>query len=211
MTTLHPRLRDPSVIRALSDTWRRNRSLRLTPLMTVEAALEVQAALLESTFSLLAPPPGQFRFQLWTLSFPPEAAPDPVLAAFGRWLLSDVVDLCAAITGLPLVPAADRMLLAALYTRGCYIDPHNDADGARRVAYVVGLTEGSWPAEEGGHLEFLSVERDAVVVTERRPPGFNSLDLFDVFDRHPIHQVPPMLNDHPRRVFAGWFYGADSE
>lgn len=208
MIGLHPRLCDPATIRRLAAAWQRRGSLRLAPLMTEEDAQRVHAALSEESFSLYAPEPGAFRFQFWVRSFTPEEdALSPVLAAFGRWLLHDVVDLCAAITGQSLVAAEDRKLLSALYTRGCYLDPHNDADGARRVAYVVGLTQDRWPASEGGHLEFLSVARDAVTVTERRPPGWNTLDLFDVFERQPLHQVPPLLTERARRVFAGWFYG----
>jgi hypothetical protein len=206
---LHPRLQDPAVIHQLSETWARTRSLRLTPLMTEASAKLVLDALLESPFSLLAPEPGQFRYQFWGLSFTPEDDVNPVLAAFGEWLLSDVVRLCTTITSQALTPTSDRKLLSTLYCRGCYLDAHNDADGQRRVAYVVGLTEARWPAEEGGHLEFLDVQRGGVVVTERRPPGWNSLDLFDVFERHPLHRVQPLLNDHPRRVFSGWFYGED--
>ena len=208
MIRLHPRLQDPDTIRRLAAVWQRRRSIRLAPLMAAEDAQRVHAALIEQSFSLYAPDPGSFRFQFWVHSFTPEDdALSPVLAAFGRWLLSDVVTLCAAITGQTLAAADDRKLLAALYSRGCYLDPHNDADGARRVAYVVGLTEGSWPASEGGHLEFLSVSRDSVTVIERRPPGWNTLDLFDVFERQPLHQVPPLLTERARRVFAGWFYG----
>lgn len=209
MTALHPRLQDPTVLRALAETWQRTGSLRLTPLMTEAAARKVHAALLESPFGLLSPEPGQFRYQFWGLSFTPEDHVNPDLKAFGLWLFGDVVRLCATITGQPLTPTSDRKLLSALYCRGCYLDAHNDADGQRRVAYIVGLTADRWPAEEGGHLEFLDVEQGAVVVTERRPPGWNSLDLFDVFDRRPLHRVQPLLNDHPRRVFSGWFYGED--
>ena len=210
MIRLHPRLTEPAVIAQLAAIWQRRRTLRLAPLMVEEDAARVQEALLSQSFSLMAPQPGEFRYQFWAASFTPEDASDPVLAAFGQWLLSEGAALCSAIVGRPLGPPADRKLLSALYTRGCYLDPHNDADGSRSVAYVVGLTRASWPAEEGGHLEFLDIERGRVVVTERRPPGWNSLDLFDVLQRHPLHQVPPLRNDHHRRVFAGWFYGSQS-
>ena len=208
MIRLHPRLQEPKTVQRLAAIWQRRGSIRLAPLMAEEDAQRVLAALNAQSFSLYAPEPGTFRYQFWVRSFTPEDdALAPVLAAFGRWLLSDVVALCAAITGQVLAPADDRKLLAALYSRGCYLDPHNDSDGARRVAYVVGLTEDCWPASEGGHLEFLSVAQGVVTVTERRPPGWNSLDLFDVFERQPLHQVPPLLTDRARRVFAGWFYG----
>lgn len=210
MIHLHPRLTDPTVVHSLAETWQRRRSLRLSPLMADEDARAVHDALGEQPFSLMAPAPGSFRFQYWVLSYHPDEMADPVLSAFGRWLQRDVAALCGAITGRSLGPPEDRRLLSTLYTRGCYLDAHNDADGLRSVAYVVGLTPQGWPAESGGHLEFVSVDRGTVVVDERRPPGWNSLDLFDVSTNAPLHRVPPMLTDHRRRVFAGWFYGDGS-
>jgi len=79
-------------------------------------------------------------------------------------------------------------------------------DGARRVAYVLGLTRTAWPAEHGGHLEFLAVRDGAVVVTERRAPGWNTLDLFDVVGTNRLHQVPIVTADVERRAIPGWFY-----
>ena len=32
-----------------------------------------------------------------------------------------------------------------------YLDPHNDYDGARKVGFVIGLTETAWPATRTAH------------------------------------------------------------
>jgi Rps23 Pro-64 3,4-dihydroxylase Tpa1-like proline 4-hydroxylase len=71
---------------------------------------------------------------------------------------------------------------------------------------VLGLTDEPWPADHGGHLEFLAVDGDALIVTERRPPGWNTLDLFDVTGTACLHQVPIVTCDVERRAITGWFF-----
>lgn len=207
---IHPDLLAPGATDALAAAWAERGSLRIAPLLAPEAAEAVEAALMQQPMSLLSPAPGGFRYQYWALSYHPDETTDPTLAALGRWIHGGLAALCSKLTGRRLGPPADGRLLSTLYTRGCYLDPHNDADGRRSVAYVIGLSRPSWPASEGGHLEFLSVSGGAVVVSERRLAGWNSLDLFDVSARAPLHRVPPLLTDRQRRVFAGWLYEAES-
>jgi hypothetical protein len=78
----------------------------------------------------------------------------PTCAA-GRWLYGPGLVWIQALTGRALRPPADGRVLATLYTKGCYLAPHNDYDGTRAVAFVLGLSPHPWPAEQGGHLEFL--------------------------------------------------------
>ena len=94
-------------------------------------------------------------------------------------------------------------LLATLYTKGCYLAPHNDYDGTRAIAYVLGLSPRPWSAAQGGHLEFLSA--DGRRVLERRAPGWNTLDLFDVHRAPPLHRVPLVTEHVERRTLTGWF------
>jgi Rps23 Pro-64 3,4-dihydroxylase Tpa1-like proline 4-hydroxylase len=98
------------------------------------------------------------------------------------------------------------MVTATLYSRGCYLDAHNDTDGSRALAFVLGLTREPWPAERGGHLEFLDTGGGAIRVRERRPPGWNTLDLFDVRRPDHIHRVPLVEDPVLRLAVSGWFY-----
>ncbi len=43
-------------------------------------------------------------------------------------------------------------------------------------------------------------------VVARRPPGFNTLDLFCVQADNMIHRVPLLTHHHERRVVVGWFH-----
>jgi Rps23 Pro-64 3,4-dihydroxylase Tpa1-like proline 4-hydroxylase len=107
---------------------------------------------------------------------------------------------------MPLRPPEDRMVVSTLFQRGSFLDPHNDYDGVRCCAFVLGLTETAWPASDGGHLEFLAIAGGEVRVIERRAPGWNTLDLFDVTGTGCLHQVPILTRDVERRALAGWFY-----
>ncbi len=203
---IHPSLTDPAVIAALSSAWKRTHSLRIAPLLEESAAQAVLEALREQPVTLLASPPGSFRYQYWAISYHPDEIEDPTLAALGRWLHGPMAALCSAVTGRSLGPPPGGRVLSTLYTRGCYLDAHNDIDGAREVAYVLGLSPERWPVSEGGHLEFLQADHRAVTACERRPAGWNCLDLFDVTEHAPLHQVSLLLTDRERRVFAGWLH-----
>ena len=72
------------------------------------------------------------------------------------------------------------------------------------MAYVVGLSPEPWPAEEGGWLEFLGGPDGPVL--ERRSPGWNTLDLFDVRRPGRWHRVPILREHRARRTIAGWFH-----
>lgn len=135
----------------------------------------------------------------------PEPDCDHPLCAFGRWWHDAGRAFVADLSGLALASPADHRVVGMHYGKGGYLDCHNDYDGQRAVAYVLGLTPAAWPWEEGGHLEFVAVEGDAEVLVERRPPGFNTLDLFDVSTGGPLHRVPILTAHHERRTISGWF------
>ena len=197
---------DGTVRKQAADAWKANGSLRLEGLLADDVARTIRDALRGQTHEMLAASPPAFSYQYGVLPYTPEEHCDHVLCQFGRWWWSDGTALAAAITGMELRPPEDRILVATLYQRGCFLDPHNDHDGARRCAFVLGLTEDSWSFAEGGHLEFLEAAGGTIHVAERRAPGWNTLDLFDVSGTKHLHQVPVLTRDVERRAFAGWFF-----
>lgn len=197
---LHPSLH----VSSLAAIWRRRRTLRIAPILVEADATGLLNALRAAPAKLVSTPPSApLRYQYWTTRFSSTDAPDPRLSAAARWIAEDLRDVVRQITGLAVVAEPDARVLATLYGQGCYLDAHNDADGRRAVAYVLGLTPTPWPAEEGGHLEFFAQDK----IIERRPPGWNCLDLFHVepeFSR--VHQVPLVQTHRERRALVGWFY-----
>lgn len=202
---LHPDLCAGPALDAARAAWARSRRIRLTPLL----ADGVPAALLQAVrarpFQLNASHFGEFNQLYWNLFFRPDDG-DPVLDPFAAWLRGGLCDLVSAITGRALVPTSTGQAVSTLYGYGCYLDIHNDGGNGRSVAFVLGLTPGAWPPEEGGHLEFLAPRDRGLAVSERRAPGWNTLDLFDVAEDPPLHRIPMVTGQHERRAFSGWFY-----
>jgi hypothetical protein len=208
---LHPRLQlvDPpgEEVASLRRRWQERPSLRIERFLADEVALDLREALRQCDFDVMTPQHDeiQFRYQYGVHAQVPDEVCDHVLCGVGRWLWSDGAAWLSRLTGHALAPPDDRLLVATLYSRGSYLDPHNDVDGRRKVAFVLGLTDASWPAEDGGHLEFLAAGGGGEVV-ERRAPGWNTLDLFEVVRPIHIHQVPIVTRDVERRAITGWFF-----
>ncbi len=204
---LHASLRAPGAIDALAKRWSESGNLRIEPFLAEDVAQAALAAMQGEGMTLKAAL-SPLRYQYFELLYTPEDACDHVLCRLGRWLWTDGVDLVSRITGMALGPPPARVMNCTLYTRGCYLDPHNDYDGERQVTYIIGMTREAWPADHGGHLEFLDVDPRRVTVRERRPPGWNTLDLFDVSEPRHIHRVPLVRHPADRRAITGWLYGA---
>ncbi|HTM21629.1 MAG TPA: 2OG-Fe(II) oxygenase family protein [Kofleriaceae bacterium] len=200
---LHPRLRDPDAVAALADAFAASGSLRIDSVLDERAAATLADALAAQPFALKSPR-GDLRFLYYEHAFVPETGCDHPTCAAGRWLWSEAAALAGRLAGAALGPPVDRMVTATLYSRGCYLDAHNDTDGSRALAFVLGLTRDTWPAERGGHLEFLH----GLAVRERRAPGWNTLDLFDVRAPRHTHRVPMLLDPVLRLAVSGWFYPA---
>jgi hypothetical protein len=147
-----------------------------------------------------------FGYQYWVYTYVPEPGCDHVVCRFGRWLFGEGAAWLGEVVGFPLVAPDDRQVVATRYDKGSFLDPHNDYNGARKVAFVLGLTADEWPHEDGGWLEFLASEESAVRVAERRPPGWNTLDLFDVRAPVRIHAVGILRRRAERRAISGWLY-----
>jgi len=82
---------------------------------------------------------------------------------------------------------------------------HTDQGADRLVAYVIGLTRDEWPAEHGGHLEFL--EPDEVTVKDRVAPGWGTLDLFCIYPLLRPHRIPLLKLPVTRLSINGWLSG----
>lgn len=213
---LHPDLQRTSSIDDLRARWRADPCLRIEPFLDDAVATSVLHHLRAQAFTLMASVSVNLSFQYWNFALQPDEACDHVLCKFGRFLWTDGVDWVSAVTGLELGPPLDRLLTSSLYSKGCYLDAHNDYDGSRQVAFIIGLTRNPIPVHDGGGLEFLQpvgdVEGgDGVRVTEIRSPGWNTLDIFDVRRPHRLHRVPLVTEYVERRAISGWFYGVPSD
>lgn len=202
MSFLHPALCEPDNIAAIRDAWRQQPRLRIGPVLADGVPEALLEALRQQPFQLQATHLGEFNHLYWVLPVRPEEG-DTLLHRFAAWLRQDLCQLVSALSERPLAPTSTGQVISTLYDYGCYLDIHNDGGNGRSVAFILGLTPTSWPGEEGGHLEFLDARGQ---VEERRPPGWNTLDLFDVAEAAPLHRVPILTAHRERRVFSGWFY-----
>jgi hypothetical protein len=189
----------------LAKAWRARASVRIAPFLDDEVARAVRDALRAQAWSA-APPSASVRLQYEVFTNIPESGCDHLTCRFARWMWDDLPAWLEAITGRRYRPPESRELVAMIYRRGSYLDPHNDRDPIRRLAFVLGLTAEWWPPEHGGHLEFLEPDEDTGLrLVERRDPGWNTLDLFAVDTHDRLHQVPQLTIDVERLTVSGWF------
>lgn len=202
-------LKDPTRFAELQAAWRQRGRLRIEGFLAEGEAEALRAELREQPFELRVPGPDEFlSMQYWSFALTPARAEVPRCAAFLRWFYGEGRDWLGELTGRSLARPIDDKVVGTLYAKGCYLDTHNDAREGRSLAFVLGLTQGSWPAEEGGHLEYLRFEEGQVRVEERCAPGWNTLDLFPA-DPAPLHRIPLMSEQHERRAITGWFEAAE--
>ena len=206
MPHLHPRFADREVLGGLRRRWAETRRLRIEDALRPGLAETLVDAATALGFETFEKHEGEVHalFYRQVQLYQGNERFGPIAEA-RRLLEVDLPALASAITGQDL-HAADRDGFAIdYYTRGAYLDAHTDRGPDRLVAFVVGLTEESWPAEDGGHLEFLAPDESTVV--ERVAPGFGSIDLFTV---HPLivpHRVPILRRPVTRLSINGWLTG----
>lgn len=204
---LNPELRTPAARAALRARWAGDACLRIDDLLDPGAALALWRELREQPFRLRAQaPPVGLAFQYFEYQLTPEADCDHVLCRAGRWWMTELREWLGELTGLDLAVPPGGALISHLYTRGSYLAAHNDHDGSRALAFVYGLTRDRWPVEVGGHLEFLIASAETVTIGERRAPGWNTLDVFDVRAPTRLHRVPMVTAPVERRTITGWFH-----
>jgi hypothetical protein len=158
---------------------------------------------------LAAPDRPGFRYlyeRIWAVDAKQVRETGTVLAAFADFLRGEpVLELLRRVTGASDVTSADAQ--ATRYAPGHFLTIHDDAESARirRVAYVLGLTQG-WRTEWGGLLMFHDRLGDVV---EAWRPRFNALALFSVPQLHSVSAVIPSA-PMPRQSVSGWLMAAPS-
>lgn len=123
-----------------------------------------------------------------------------LLDEFALFMSSEpVLRLLRAVTGAPDIGFADAQ--ATCYGTGHFLTAHDDdvAGKGRRVAYVLGLTQG-WRADWGGLLLFHRPDGD---IEEAWLPRMNALSLFAVPQAHSVSLVAPFAAT-ARYSVTGW-------
>ena len=144
-----------------------------------------------------------FQFRYETIRVPDDdagrRASDDPLAHVAEWLSGGQVrDLLRRVTGEATIDYADAQ--ATAYSPGDLLTAHDDAVPGkhRHAAYVLGLTR-AWRPEWGGLLLF----HDDREVSGGYVPGFNTLNLFRVPQRHSVSEVTRAAA-HRRYSITGW-------
>jgi Rps23 Pro-64 3,4-dihydroxylase Tpa1-like proline 4-hydroxylase len=156
---------------------------------------------------LAAPDRPGFRYlydRIWAVHAEKAREEGTMLAAFAEFLRGEaVLELLRRVTGAADVATADAQ--ATRYAPGHFLTIHDDSEQAkvRRVAYVLGLTQG-WRTEWGGLLMFHDRQGD---VEEAWRPRFNALTLFAVPQLHSVSAVVPFAPG-ARYSVSGWLMAA---
>jgi Rps23 Pro-64 3,4-dihydroxylase Tpa1-like proline 4-hydroxylase len=205
----------PAAAAEVARTWALSGNLRLDGALPPPVADALEAALRAQAFELTRSAVDMYQY--WRSDLYYDSVCDHVLCALGRWIHQEGPSVVGRLVGVPLRAPEDELISANLYTKGSYLDIHNDFGKGRAVAFVFGLTRDPWGAEEGGWLEFVARGRawDEVTPEERdatpevvlaRPPGWNTLDLFDVRTPDRWHRVTIVRTWRQRVTVSGWFY-----
>lgn len=197
-------MRDPAAVARLREVWARTGNLRVERALDEAAARDAVDAVCREAHGVTMAEAPPIWFQYWKWLGRPEPDCDHPLCRVGRFIATDLLAWTEQVTGQALAPAPDGLVASALFTKGSYLDAHDDWGRGRSIAYVIGLTEAPWDEEDGGWLEFLAAADGPVL--ERRPPGWRSLDLFDVREPGRWHRVPILREHHIRRTISGWFH-----
>lgn len=205
-STLHPRLLDPGVLRDLARDFAATGNLRVEQVLAPGLADALPDVLRALPFSEHCEDDEHVRCFFWRcvirIPGPSDASLPPPFDRLARFVKHDLPALASAITGRAVRGPTEDWIPVCLYRKGSYLDDHEDHGIGRAAAFVLGLTRDAWPAERGGHLEFLSPDRRAVV--ERRAPGFDTLDLYDVRPVVRWHRVPLLVEHAERLTVSGW-------
>lgn len=203
--TLEARLADPIEIDRLRAAWRKTKRIRVDDALRPEVADALLEGAAEHGFDFFEKHVSDVRCVFWrqTHVFGSDGFGPMALAT--KLILDEIPRLVSAITGQALHGSGAGFSID-YYTRGSYLDVHTDQGADRLIAYVVGLTADTWPAADGGHLEFL--EADFETVAERVAPGFGTLDLFTVYPLLRPHRVPLLKKPVTRVSINGWLSGS---
>jgi hypothetical protein len=191
-------------------------NLRLEEFLAPDEAERLETAFLLQEFELTRSAVDMYQY--WRSDLHHDLACVHPVCALGRWLHGEAPAVIGRMLGVPLSAPPDEIVTCNLYSKGSYLDVHNDFGAGRAVAFVLGLTRPGWGHEEGGWLEFISRgqaweelrpeerDRDDAEVLLRRGPGWNTLDLFDVRGLDRWHRVTILRTHRLRLTVSGWFY-----
>lgn len=210
-SSLHPRLLEPDALRALAEQFAAaGGNVRIEQVLAPGLADALPDALRELPFTAHCVDDEHVRCFFWRclIAIPREDEPPlpPPLDLLGRFVKHDLPALASAIAGRAILGPVEDWLPVCLYRKGSYLDAHEDHGVDRAAAFVLGLTRDRWDPSAGGHLEFLADDRLSVV--ERRAPGFDSLDLYDVRPVVRWHRVPLLVEHVERLTVSGWLPSA---
>lgn len=207
VATLAARLREPTTLAALRARWVEGRRLRIPDALAPGLADAIVAAAGAQPFAFFERHVSEVHCVFWRQVQALTQAPTTFapIAALRQLLLTDLPALASAITGQKLHASDADGFAIDYYTRGSYLDAHTDQGADRLVAFVIGLTREAWPAEDGGHLEFL--EADERTVQARVAPGWGSIDLFCVYPLLQPHRIPILTRPVTRLSINGWLGG----
>ena len=130
-----------------------------------------------------------------------------ILHEFYEWLNGEnFLGFVRTVTGFDDISFLDAQ--ATRYKPGHFLTTHDDTheDKNRRAAYIFGFTP-DWPADWGGFLQLLD-ENDNIRYGLR--PGFNSLNILTVPQKHSVGLVAPFAGGM-RMSVSGWLRYGESE
>jgi hypothetical protein len=145
-------------------------SVRLDDVLPPGIAAELAAWLPRLPLGVETAPAGAGVWWGCEVALPPVSDPQTPACVFAlaRFLDDDVPARIAASTGKALAHDKPRSFAVRVWRKGSFADEAAGAPGT--VDAILGLTGARWPAAWGGALE---------VGGERRPPGWDTLDLLD--------------------------------
>jgi hypothetical protein len=179
---LDHRLRTPVAHNDLAARWRERPALRIAD--ALESGLAAELAMWATRLPLGVMADWERRSLWWTCDVQVPPRPDPqwpeCVLRVARFLDDELPGLAGAITGRELTAATPRRFSVRMWRKGSFADgPPLVPDGS--IEAVVGLTAATWPESWGGCQEYVN---DQGEVIERRPPGWNTLDLADGMQPH---------------------------
>jgi hypothetical protein len=206
---LNPELNHPNRIEVLRAAWNEHKFVRISGLFDVDSLHAIGTAIQNQSFTLCGSDPDALvrsdviQYQNFQRVLRPNESEEPVLNQLVDWVNHSLASWVGGLVDRALQGDPAGQVLCTLYSRGGYLDPHNDWDGSRSVAYVIGLTPPPWEPKDGGCLEMMSRQGEMLA---QYPPGWNTLDLFDVTGAGYMHQVSMVRSERLRWAIPGWFF-----
>lgn len=207
-TTLHPRLHDPAVLRELRNHWIDRRGcIRIeAPLFAPGLADAIVAEMRKMVFRAFElDDPSYGRCFFWRAVYRLEHDPMPeIVSRAADFAIRDFPWLVQQVTGWR-AEIPEPVVGFTQFREGCFLDVHNEYWDRPGLGFVVGLSRAPWPVADGGWLTFYGADKTTVL--ERRPPGWDTVDLYTTDPDPRWHAVSKLETDHERLTMAGLLVG----